>query len=391
MEELIRSESEMLIKKMGMAPAVVILGARQVGKTTIALQVAAQLGKPFLYLDMESGLDLAKIKDDPESFLEFHKDKLIIIDEIQAFPLLYTRLRSVIDKNRRNGRFLLLGSASPHLVKGISESLTGRVSYMDLSPLKLLELLPDYSMKKHWYRGGFPNAFLATTDEAYQDWAEGFTRSYIERDLSHLFGYNLNPELNRRLWLLLSHYHGGLFNAEELGRSLGVTAPVANRYTDFMIGAFLVYKIMPWHTNNGKRLVKSPKIYIKDSGVLHYLNRIKNLDELIAHPIVGASWEGYVVEQVMYHKPKELDIYFYRTHSGTEVDIVLVNGVQPVSSIEIKFSNAPSISKGYFIGIDDLKTNQNFVITPSSDIYPVKNTLVCSLPDFLQKYLSKIR
>ncbi|MFN8438422.1 MAG: ATP-binding protein [Cytophagales bacterium] len=385
-----RADIELLATKLGYSPAVAILGARQVGKTTLAKQAAEVLDKDYIYLDLESGQDLAKLNEDPETFLDYYKDKLVIIDEVQVMPLLFTRLRSIIDRHRVNGRFLLLGSASPHLVKGVSESLAGRVSYLDLNPFRLSELYPDFSMQKHWYRGGFPRAILANSDTEFQDWAAGFVRSYVERDLSHLFGYNLNPELNRKLWLMLAHVHSGIFNAEELARSLGVTAPVASRYTDFLAGAFLVYKIMPWYSNNGKRLVKAPKIYLKDSGLLHHLHRINTYEDLQHHPIVGASWEGYVIEQVMYHKPVDLDVYYYRTHSGTEVDLVLVRGNTPVSSIEIKYSNAPKVSKGFYVGIEDLGTHKNYVITPSSDTYPIKNALVCSLWDFVNRHLKQL-
>jgi hypothetical protein len=178
-----------------------------------------------------------------------------------------------------------------------------------------------------------------------------------------------------------------MLNTEDLSRSLGVTAPVAARYTDFMVGAFLIYTLQPWYNNNGKRLVKTPKIYIKDTGLLHHLHRITTLDDLMNHPIVGASWEGYAIEQILYHKPSTLDAYYYRTHSGTEVDLILVKGNTPIACIEIKYSNAPKVSKGFFIGIEDLQTKKNFIITPSSDSYPYKQATVCSLVDFIQKHL----
>lgn len=385
-----RADIDTLIKKLSISPGVAILGARQVGKTTLALQAAEMLEKPFVYLDLESGQDLAKISDDPESYFDFHKEKLVIIDEIQAYPILFTRLRSVIDKHRVNGRFLLLGSASPHLVKGVSESLAGRISYLDLNPFRLLEIFPEFSQQRHWFRGGFPGTFLAESDTNYQDWVESFVRSYIERDLNLLFGYSFNPVLAKRLWQMLAHYHGQLFNAEELSRSLGISSPAVNRYVDFMVGAFLVYKISPWFANSGKRLVKSPKIYVKDSGIVHFLTAVKSYEELLGNPIIGASWEGYVMEQILYHKPQETDVYYYRTHTGTEIDAVLVKGNQPIGCIEIKFSNAPSISKGFFIGIEDLQTTKNFVITPSSDSYPHKGSIVCSLVTFLQDYLPEL-
>lgn len=388
--EIIRQDIELLKIKLKMAPAVVILGARQVGKTSLAIAAAKFLQQEYIYLDMESGIDIAKLGDDPETFFNYHKDKLIIIDEVQSMPIIFTRLRSVIDKNRKNGRFLLLGSASPNLVHGVSESLAGRVSYIDLPPVKLGEVIDKYNFQYHWYRGGFPLAFLADNDAIFFDWMKSYIRTYIQSDLSYLFGYNLNPSITNRLWSMLANNHSQLLNLQDLARSIGVTAPVISRYIDFLEGAFLVYKLQPWATNANKRLVKSSKVYIKDSGILHTLLSIKSFDDLTLHPIIGASWEGYVVEQVMYHKPVDIDLYFYRTQTGTEIDLVLVRANKPIASIEIKFSNAPKPSKGFYIGIDDLETTKNFIITPSSDIYPHKIALVCNLKDFIKKYLPEI-
>lgn len=389
--EIIRHEISLLHAKLNMAPAVAILGPRQVGKTTLAIQAAKSLDVGYIYLDMESGQDVAKLGDDPESFFEFYKDKLIVIDEIQAYPILFSRLRSIIDRDIRNGRFLLLGSASPNLVHGVSESLAGRISYLDLHPLKLSEITPNYSVQFHWFRGGFPRAFLAETDAVYADWMQSYIRTYIQTDLSTLFGFNLNPSITAKLWNMLAHLHGAIVNMQDLSRSVGVTAPVINRYIDFLEGAFLVYKLQPWFTNAGKRLVKAPKIYIKDSGILHSLLSISNIDNLNVHPIVGASWEGYVIEQIMYHADPTLQFFFYRTHTGTEIDLVIVKGAKPIAAIEIKYSNIPTPAKGFFIGIEDLQTIQNFIITPASDTYPHKNAWVCSLSTFIKDYLPHLK
>lgn len=344
----------------------------------------------YLYLDMESGQDIAKLGDDPEFFLEFYKDKLVIIDEVQAMPVLFSSLRSIIDRNRTNGRFMLLGSATPHLVHGISESLAGRVNYIDLHPLRLQEITPNYNMQFHWYRGGFPKAFLAKNDAAFIDWMESYIRTYIQIDLSTLFGYNLNPSITRKLWYMLAHVHSGVANIQDLSRSVGVTAPVINRYIDFLEGAFLIYKLHPWSNNAGKRLVKAPKIYIKDSGILHGLLGIKSLDDLVLNHMVGASWEGYVIEQIKYHANPNINFYFYRTHTGTEIDLLMVKAGKPIAAIEIKFSNVPTPSKGFYIGINDLNTKQNFIVTPSSDTYPHKNAMVCSLQVFIKEYLPNL-
>ncbi len=388
--EIQRSDKQLLQNKLEMTPAVVILGPRQVGKTTFALQAAKTRPGAYLYLDMESPRDVAKLGEDAETFFSHHQDKLVILDEVQAKPHLFAILRSVIDRNRDKGRFLLLGSATPDLVKGVSESLAGRVSYLDLNPFKLHEITPRYSMEHHWYRGGFPLAFLAKNDSEFMDWMTSFIRTYVQSDLSNLFGYSLNPAISGKLWAMLAYNHGKLLNVQDIARSIGVTSPVINRYIDFLSGAFLVYKLHPWFTNATKRLVKSPKVYIKDSGILHALLSINSFDQLTFNPIIGASWEGYVIEQIAYHKSVQTQLYFYRTHTGTEIDLILVRGNKPIACIEIKYSNAPKPSKGFFIGIDDLATSKNFIITPSSDAYMHGNVMVCSILHFLNEYLPQL-
>jgi uncharacterized protein len=388
--EILRDDIKTIQNKLNLAPAVVILGPRQVGKTTLALQLAKSGVKSYIYLDLESNRDVSKLGDDPETFFEYHQDKLIILDEIQAQPQLFALLRSVIDKKRDNGRFLLLGSATPDLVKGVSESLAGRVSYLDLNPLKLHEVISRFSMEHHWFRGGFPLALLAENDNAYIDWMQSFIRTYIQSDLSVLFGHNLNPSISEKLLIMLANSHGQLLNSQDFARSIGVTAPVINRYIDFLAGAFLIYRLQPWFTNLPKRLVKSPKIYIQDSGFLHGLLYVESFNKLTLNPSIGASWEGYAIQQINYHKTTNAKSYFYRTHTGAEIDLVLVKSNQPFASIEIKYSNAPKPTKGFFVGIDDLKTNKNFIITPSSDTYPYKNAVVCSLQSFIKQYLPQL-
>jgi predicted AAA+ superfamily ATPase len=388
--EILRNDIHLINKKLDLAPAVVLLGARQVGKTTLALQLAKNRKAEYLYLDLESNRDIAKLGEDPETFFEFHQDKLLILDEIQTKPYLFNLLRSVIDKKRDKGRFLLLGSATPELVKGVSESLAGRVSYFDLNPLKFLEVEAEFSEQMHWYRGGYPLALLAQDDEAFIDWMQSFIRAYVQNDLSVLFGYNLNPTITEKLLIMLAHQHGQLLNVQDISRSVGVTSPVIHRYINFLEGAFLVHKLEPWFPNVTKRLVKSPKLYIKDSGLLHGLLYVESIDQLTLHPIIGASWEGYAIEQIIYHKAANIKTFFYRTHTGAEVDLVLVKGNRPVVCIEIKYSNAPKPSKGFYTSIEDLKTNKNFIITPSSDIYPIKDATVCNLREFIRTFLSEL-
>ena len=387
---LTRNYHDKLSKKLSYFPAVAILGPRQVGKTTLARQIAERTDRESIYLDLETKADVEKLSNDLEAYLAQYKDKLVIIDEVQQMPEIFVRLRPLIDKHRIPGRFLLLGSASPSLVNGVSESLAGRISYLDLPPFTISEISATYNVNFHWFRGGFPNAFFAPNDEIFHDWAASFIRSYVERDFNHLFGQSLNSSLINRLWQMIAYKQGDVWNAEELSRALGVTAPVTNKYLDLLEGAFLIRRLKPWFVNNGKRLAKSPKVYIRDTGILHHLNRIDTLELLSGHPIVGASWEGYVVEQIALAMNTNIDIFYYRTHVGAELDVVLTKGSKPVAGIEIKYSNAPSISKGFYHSIEDVETEQNFVITPNSDTYPIKKGTVCSLAVFITKYLPEI-
>lgn len=379
-----------LINKLNDFPALVLLGARQVGKTTIAKKIAELSQKEFIYLDLESLKDVNKLNDDPETFFSYHEDKLIILDEVQTQPYLFSVLRSVIDKNRNNGRFLMLGSASPELVKGVSESLAGRILYFDMNPLNLSEISTFYSMETHWFRGGFPLALLAKNDQGFLEWSTNFIRSYVSIDLSKLFGYQLNSTTVEKLLIMLSYQQGQTMNMQDFSRSIGVSSPVISRYIDFLEAAFLVKRLQPWFPNVNKRLVKSPKVYIKDSGLLHALANIENFSQLTLNPIIGSSWEGYVVSQISYLKPKNMQLYFYRTQTGSEIDLVFVKGNKAIASVEIKYSNAPKPSKGFFIGIEDLKTEKNFIITPASDTYPIKKALVCNIQVFINEYLYSI-
>ena len=386
-ERRLQKEIIALLKQF---PAVAILGARQVGKTTLAKQIAASQKKPFLYLDLENPLDVRRLAD-PYTFLSDNNDKFIIIDEVQTIPSLFAVLRSVIDEDRRNGRFILLGSASPQLVKGVSESLAGRITYRELSPISFTELPDNISRNKHWLRGGFPQALLAKNDKASDEWMNSFVRSYVERDLGFLFGIELTSNIIRRILSMLAHINGSVWNAEMVARSLGITAPTVNRYIDFLEGAFLVHRLPAFYVNTRKRLVKAPKIYIRDSGLLHQLSDVQNTLSLKGHPVVGSSWEGYIVEQVKELKPAGVDLYYYRTQTGAEYDIVLARGVHPVACAEIKLTNAPVISKGNYQSIADIKTKKNFVVVPDVDEYKTKEgIIICNTKVFFTKYLPKI-
>lgn len=380
-----------IVKLLRQFPAVAILGPRQVGKTTLAKQIAASGKKSMLYLDMEKTADRNRLKD-AHTYLTTYKSSCIIIDEAQLLPHLFSELRPLIDEYRKPGRFILLGSASPNLVKGVSESLAGRASYTELTPIGLLELPQNINQQKHWLRGGYPGALLAKNTVQVNDWIESFIRSYVERDLEFLFGVNLSSSTLQKLWSMLAHNNGGIWNAEVFARSLGVTAPTVLRYVDYLEGGYLIRRLQPWFVNAKKRLVKSPKIYIRDTGILHHLLRLDSINEVLGHPVAGTSWEGYVIEQIYQCKPQYLDMYFYRTHDGAECDVVLVKGIIPIACIEIKLSNAPVISKGFYTSVEDLKPKKKFVLTPSSDEYPMNdNIIVTNLLQFLKNHLAILK
>ncbi len=385
-ERKLHNEIKSLLRQF---PAVAILGARQVGKTTMAKQIAAVQKRPALYLDLENPVDIRRL-DDPFTFLSDNKDKCVIIDEVQTIPSLFSVLRSVIDSDRRNGRFILLGSASPQLVKGVSESLAGRIAYRELSPVNIMELPEKITMQKHWLRGGFPSSLLARSDRAAAEWINSFVRSYIERDLGNLFGVDLSGSTIGRLLSMLAHTNGSVWNSEMIARSLGITAPTVNRYVDFLEGAFLVHRLPAFFINTRKRLVKAPKVYIRDSGLLHQLSNVPNINTLKGHPVVGSSWEGYAVEQINQLKPAGTALYYYRTQAGAEYDIVLARGIKPVACAEVKLNNAPAISKGNFQSIEDLGTKKNFVVVPDAEEYRTKDgIIICNLQTLITKYLSK--
>ena len=386
-KRLVTSE---LIKLIDQFPVVGIIGPRQVGKTTLAKKLIERINKECIYLDLELPEDQAKLSE-PQLYLEQHVDRCVILDEIQQIPHIFTILRGLIDKHRVAGRYVILGSASPDLLKQSSETLAGRIVYKELTPFNLTEISDNFDLNLHWFRGGFPEAFLSPPDEGfYRTWMRNFIQTYLERDLS-LLGLSVTPTLMRRLWTMLAHFHGGIWNASNFAKSLGITIPTVNRYLEFLEAAFIINRLQPFYLNLKKRLVKSPKIYIRDSGILHYLTGILNFQNLQGNVLIGNSWEGYVVEQVKQILPDEFDLYYYRTHNGTESDLVLVRGNKPLSCIEIKYTAAPKLSKGLQISIEDLGTNKNFIITPKSEIYPIsKNVTVCNLFDFLCRHINSI-
>jgi uncharacterized protein len=371
-------------------PVVAILGPRQVGKTTLAKSLVKKLQKPAIYLDLELNSDLRKLED-PQLFLDQYTDHCIIIDEVQRLPGLFPLFRALVDKKRVSARFLLLGSASPDVMKNSSETLAGRIAYIELSPFNILEINNKKNANQHWLRGGFPNALLAANSNLWLRWMNNFVATYIERDLPML-GMPAAPALVHRLWSMLAYHHGGELNYSQFGKSLELSSPTVKGYIDFLEYAFLIRRLPPFSTNSKKRLVKSPKVYIRDSGLLHYLNGISSLDGLINNLVVGNSWEGYVIEQVQQLLDQRIKLYFYRTSNGSEIDLVFARGNIPVATAEIKFTAEPYLSKGNFISIDDLKTKKNFIIIPGNEDYQYKlNVRVCGLNVFLEKYLKGIK
>ncbi len=348
-------------------PVVCLLGPRQCGKTTIAKHYQSIQKRDSFYLDLESPADIRKLSD-PELLFTQNEDSLFILDEVQRMPEIFALLRSIIDRKRIAGRFLLLGSASPSLIRGVSESLAGRIAYIHAFPFHYSEIAgKPNALRRHWLRGGFPDAFLSKTDAAAATWLAAFVRTYIERDLNTLFGVSFSSTLMFKLWRMLAHHHGGIWNAQSFAKGLDISPTTVNRYIDYIEGAFVVRKLMPYYINIGKRLVKSPKVYITDTGILHHLLDIHDYKTLQVHPIVGYSWESYVLEQICQKLPRNIQPFFYRTHDGSEIDLILVKGINPICCIEIKWSHSPNISKGMTESIKDLQCKKNYIIIPADE------------------------
>lgn len=349
-------------------PAVALLGPRQAGKTTLAKSIASRR-TGNLYLDLERPSDLAKLAD-PELFLSRHENKLIVLDEVQRKPELFAVLRSLIDQQRTPGRFLLLGSASPQLLQQASESLAGRIIFHELGPFDVSEVQPGFTaLQDFWLRGGYPPSWLATSDETSFAWRESFIATHLERDIP-AFGIRVPGTTLRRFWQMIAHMHGQLWNASRLASGFGVSAPTVQHYLDILEATYMLRRLPPLQANLGKRLVKSPKVYLRDSGLLHALLGIGSLNELAGHPIVGASWEGWVLEQIAQLIGAQWQLSFYRTASGAEIDIVAERGKRKIG-FEIKFSSAPALSKGFWLSMADLKLERAYIVAPIESGYPL--------------------
>lgn len=386
-----RAATKILNQSLRAFPAVAILGPRQVGKTTLAKLLTYGLRKPSHYLDLERNSDLQRLSRDAETYLESFEKECVIIDEIQRKPDLFPLLRSLIDQKRTAARFIITGSASPDLLKGASESLAGRIVYLYLHPIGVNELPGSITIAKHWLRGGFPPALLAKNNPVLHQWLDSFITTYIEKDLPFLFDTRFSPTVMRKLWSMLAHLQGSILNGEKIASSLDITGPTVKRYLDYLEGAFIIHRLQPFYVNIGKRLVKAPKIYVNDSGLLHALLRIESEKELLAHPSAGASWEGYVISQIMYAKKPRTDLFYYRTQAGAECDVVLAHGHLVKACIEVKLSKAPIPSKGFYHSITDLGSRQNFMIGSAPQDYLTKDKIrMVDLKTFITKYLPKI-
>lgn len=356
-------------------PAVVLLGPRQVGKTTLARKIAADWPGGAVYLDMERPADKRRL-DDADAYLRAQNGKLVVIDEIQRVPNLFEVLRGIIDDRRaageRFGHFLLLGPAALELMRQSSETLAGRVAYLEIGPVGILEA-GDARLDAQtlWVRGGFPESLLAQGDSASLDWRRDFIRSYLERDVP-MFAPRMPVQALGRLWTMLAHQQGGLLNQARLAAGLGVSAPTVTRYTDLMVDLQLVRRLAPWSGNVGKRLVKAPKIYVRDSGIVHALLDLDSWNDVLGHPVVGASYEGFVIENLIQCAGPRFRPYFYRTHDGAEIDLLLERGGQPEIAIEVKRSSAPTVDKGFGVACDDLKVSQRYVVYPGEETYPIR-------------------
>jgi predicted AAA+ superfamily ATPase len=374
-----RSIFPLLQEYLSIFPAVGLLGPRQVGKTTLVKNL--KLEKESLYLDLEKASDRAKLVD-AELFLKAHADKTVILDEIQLMPELFAELRSLIDEQREPGRFILLGSASPDLIRKSADSLAGRIGYLELTPFYLGEI-EIYELEKLWIRGGFPLSFLAKSDRESQLWRENFIKTYLERDLAQI-GLSTDPRLVERFWMMLANAQGGIWNAESFAKALGITRPTVNRYLEFLEGSFMVRVLAPFHQNIKKRLVKSPKVFIRDTGLLHSLTGVTSMDSLINQLLVGPSWEGFVIEQIIATGKEEYEYYFYRTHQGAECDLLLVKNGVVKTAIEIKNTLSPKLSKGMQISMEDTGAEKGVIICRISDGYPLSEKVrAAGLREFL--------
>jgi hypothetical protein len=355
-------------------PAVALLGPRQVGKTTLARALADDRGDQAVYLDLERPADRAKLSD-VELYLSAHDRRLVVLDEIHRLPGLFQTLRSVIDRRRRkgirNGQFLLLGSASMDLLQQSAESLAGRIAYLELTPFTVAEIDPHgaNASDRLWQRGGFPDSYLAEDNVASVEWRQAFIQTYLERDIPAL-GPRVPAETLHRFWQMLAHSQGQLLNAARLAASLGVSGQTVARYLDILVDLLLVRRLRPWASNLTKRMVRAPKVYVRDSGLVHALVGLGDRESLLGHPIVGSSWEGFVIEQLLAAAPSRANAWFYRTSAGAEIDLLLDLGPKKLWAVEVKRSvSHPQPARGFHLACDDVKATRRLVVYPGEERY----------------------
>ncbi len=372
-----------ILSRLNNNPAVALLGARQVGKSTLAGMVIEEF-PDAIYLDLERPADLNKLHD-PEAFFNQFSNQLICLDEIQRVPEIFLILRGIIDRKRRNGQFLILGSASRDLIRQSSESLAGRLSFIEIMPFTQPEI-PFVESSRFWLRGGYPRSVLASEEEASVQWREDYIRTFLERDIPQL-GFNIPANTLSRFWRMLAHCHGQVLNSSKLADSMGVSSHTIRKYIDLLTQTFVLRVLPPFATNIKKRLIKSPKIYIRDSGLLHSLLSIDTMEELFGNPVYGASYEGFIIENIVSLLPR-WQASFFRTSNGAEIDLILTKGQKTVA-IEIKSSTSPRLSKGTWNAIDSIKPDVTLVIAPVEEQYPLaKNVMVKPLPLFLEEIAS---
>ena len=386
---IVRRVTTRLRQLLATFPAVALLGARQVGKTTLAHALTA--GTNTLYLDLEATTDVAKLSN-AESYLSAQEARLVVLDEIQRYPNLFQSLRGLIDqgrrRGRRSGRFLLLGSASPALLRQSSETLAGRIAYLELNPLDVQEVGAEHT-ETLWVRGGFPDSFLAASDNESIEWRENFIRTYLERDVPQL-GARISATTMRRLWTMLVHVQGSPLNMAALARNLGVDGKTVANYLDLMVDLLLVRRLTPWHRNVNKRLVKRPKAYLRDSGIAHALLNLSTQEAILSHPAIGGSWEGFVIENLLAMTNNRVEESFYQA-AGAEIDLLLTFADREIWAIEIKRSMSPKAEKGFHTACRDVQATRKFIVYPGHEQFTVSNDIqVTSLAALIQLLIKRL-
>ncbi|MBN2891398.1 MAG: ATP-binding protein [Bacteroidales bacterium] len=369
-------------ENLSVFPAVVILGPRQCGKSTLVKNMFDEFDS-FQYLDLQNRDDLTKLRE-PGLFFKENESSTICLDEIQLVPDLFSVLRSEIDRNRRNSRFILLGSASRDIIQKSSESLAGRIGIIELTPFLISEIehLENFTLSRFWYRGAFPDSFLANSDTASGLWCENYLRTFVERDIPNL-GFQIPSRQIMRMLSMTAHLHGQIFNASKLGESLGLTHPTVKRYLDLLSQTFILRVLEPYSTNIKKRLIKSPKVYIRDSGLLHNLLGIRDFNALMGNPVFGASWEGLVIENIC-SSLRNCQFSFYRTATGDEIDLIIQKNNKTIA-IECKASTAPKLSKGFWRAKEIVMPQMSYIVAPVNENYKIKDdVLVCNLSEIIE-------